>query len=176
MARSVVISGTPITLSATSRSVILGGIVGGIIGGLLMAVVMMIYAALALGSMWTPLVMLGTTFIGSEALNGGAGILLWGVILHMCVSAALGVVFAEVTPPTVASGAAVAWGMLYGLAVFVVMTFLILQWVNPIMFGWAWMNLGAWVTAHLAFGLGVATTPALVRGYAAPVPPRRVEI
>jgi hypothetical protein len=153
---------------STSPAALAAGAGAGIVGGILMAMFMMMYAAMALGSMWAPLRMLGATFYGPEALVGGAGVMLWGLMVHMMASAGLGALFAALIGARASGGAALGWGVAYGLAVLVGMTFLVLPWANPTMFARVQLIVGAWIIGHIVFGMGVALAPALMRRAAEP--------
>ena len=58
-------------------------------------------------------------------------------------------------------------GSAFGIAIWVVRTFGGLPLLNPIMRGRVVMMPVAWFIAHLGFGMGVGTTPALRRREAA---------
>ena len=65
----------------------------GAIGGAAMLAWLMIDAALHHASPLTPLRLFGGTLLGPEALTGGVGSLLPGLLLHLVISAVLGVPF-----------------------------------------------------------------------------------
>ena len=70
------------------------GATAGLIGGALMAGWAVI-AALANGQgPFAPFALFGATFVGIEALLGGAGPVALGFALHLCMSVLLGIMFA----------------------------------------------------------------------------------
>jgi hypothetical protein len=102
---------------------------------------------------------IGATFVGPTALVGGAGILLWGLAVHMMASAAFGVIFAALmrreTPPSTALLA----GLAYGLAVMVVMTWVVVPFTNHVMHDRIPLMWGSWIIQHALFGVGVSLAP-----------------
>ena len=68
------------------------GAVGGLIGGMVMAMVAMLYTLVAQGDLLAPLKQMGATFFRSD--SGSAGSLIAGLMLHMMMSVALGIIFA----------------------------------------------------------------------------------
>src|SRR5258708_36661215 len=70
------------------------GIVSGLVGGVLMAAwAMLATAAQGLGLFAIPQ-LIGAAFRGPEALLQGPGVIVWGVVLHLIMSAAFGILFA----------------------------------------------------------------------------------
>src|SRR5918995_7513933 len=104
-----------------STSTLAAGAIAGIIGGILMAAFAMMYAELMGMGFLAPLLMIGATFYGPEALVGGGGVLLYGLVLHMITSAVWGAIFAALLPRGISLAAATGWGVLFGLVVAVVM-------------------------------------------------------
>lgn len=114
--------------------------------------------------------MIGATFYGPTALAGGAGVLLYGLMLHMMTSAVWGAVFAVLLPSGTSAAAATAWGALFGLVVAVVMFYGVVSWANPTMYSRVPMMIGAFVIEHLLFGIGLGLTPVLERRTTATTP------
>lgn len=152
-----------------SASTIAAGAVAGMIGGILMAAFAMMYAEMTGMGLLAPLHMIGATFAGPEALVGGGGVLLYGLILHMMTSAAWGALFAVLLPRGATAAAATGWGVLFALVALVVMYFGVLPWANPTMFTRVPMMIGAFIVEHLLFGVGLGLTPVLERRGAARV-------
>ena len=142
------------------------GVLAGIIGGALMAAFSMMYTAAVGAGFWTPLRLIGATFYGVDALVGGSGVLLWGMIVHFMSAIVLGVVFAAIAPRRLTAGPALFGGVIWGLVALVVMTFVVMPIVDRTMLPRVAMMPGMWVAAHVAFGIGVASAPALRRRFA----------
>jgi hypothetical protein len=144
-----------------SAATIAAGAIAGMIGGILMAAFAMMYAGLTGMGFLAPLLMIGATFYGPQALVGGAGVMLYGLILHMMTSAVWGVIFAVLLPRGISAATATGWGVLFGLVVAVVMYFGVVPWANPTMYSRVPMMIGAFVVEHLLFGAGLGLTPVL---------------
>jgi hypothetical protein len=142
---------------------IAAGALAGIVGGIIMAMFAMMYAAIMGMGILAPLRMIGATFYGPEALVGGAGVLLYGLMIHMITSAAWGAVFALLLPRGISPAAAAGWGAVFSLVVLLVMTYGVLPWANPTMAARVPMMMGAFVIEHLLFGLGLGLTPVFER-------------
>jgi len=142
-------------VATAGGSTILAGPVAGIVGGLVMAA-FLVFAAVAQGM--EPLAALepmGATFRDAEARGGGAGPVLYGVLLHLAVSALVGLLFAMVLPRDLAPGSA---GVIcVGLAFMVmgIMTSAIVPAVNPTLQARFRELGGSWVIAHALFGFTV---------------------
>ena len=156
-----------------------GGIVAGIIGGIVMAAFSMVHAAMVGVGFWTPLRLIAATTSGVDALIGGGGILIWGLMIHMMVSAMYGVILAALLPRRAGTAAGFGIGLAYGVAVWAVMTFIGLPLVNSTMQARIALMPGWWFFEHLLFGsVTGALIPVLVgRAQAAEVktyPERRI--
>lgn len=148
---------------ATSKAVVGGGVIAGLISGFFMILVAMIYTAIIDAGFWTPLNLIAATWYGPEAVQGGAWVGITGAITHLVVASIWGVVFASLTPRIQSAGKAFGWGLLYGIAVWAVMSFIFLPLVNPTM-SQATANMsGWWFFFHLVYGGSLGLTPAAER-------------
>lgn len=146
------------------------GAVAGIVAGIVFVMVeMMLVIAVEGGSPWGPPRMMAAIALGRDVLpppaTFDAGIVMVGMMIHMVLSAALGVVFAAFAgvmklPRPMAIVAGAAFGLLVYLVDFYGFT---------AMFPWFAMARG-WMTivSHLLFG---AVIGALVGGHAAATVP-----
>lgn len=141
------------------------GATAGLIGGALMAGWAVIAALINGQGPFAPFALFGATFVGVEALLGGPGPVALGIALHLCMSVLLGVVFAAIVGRDPARSFAAFAGVLYGVAVLLVMTFLLTPVVDPVLRERIPMMRGAWVIQHVLFGLGVAWVPWLRRRF-----------
>ncbi|MGQ0540161.1 MAG: hypothetical protein ACT4R6_14555 [Gemmatimonadaceae bacterium] len=141
------------------------GALAGIIGGLLLAAFAMMMAVSNGEDILSPVRMIGATFIGPDALDGGAGIVMYGLILHVVTSIVWGVLFAAILPRTASVGFALVAGLIYGLVVMVVMLFLVMPIVNPTMRDAVSPMMTPFAIEHLLFGAALALVPIFRRRY-----------
>lgn len=140
----------------------MGAIVAaGVLGGLVFAVFEMVMAAVMMGpqAFFMPLRMISGIVLGEAALDPSYSLLLAGVvgvIVHMVLSIAFAAVLAAVVKSLDSAGTALAAGVAFGIALWIV-NFYVLA---PVM-GWAWFpersNAVVQFMAHaFFFGLPVA--------------------
>ena len=72
------------------RGVIIGGGIAGILAGIVMAMAAMFYAAANGSGFWLPVRSIAATWYGANALVGGAGVLIVGLVTHLGTSAKVG--------------------------------------------------------------------------------------
>lgn len=140
------------------------GAIAGSVGGVLFMIFAMGIAVLNGMDILSPLRMIGATFIGAGALEGGAGVILYGSMLHTATAAAWGILFAAILPRDVPPSAALIAGLVYGLLVMLVMLYLVLPVANPVMRE-AVDGTTAFSIEHLIYGGALALVPALRRRY-----------
>ena len=151
-----------------------GGIVAGIIAGVVMAMFSMGYAGMMGMGFLTPLRLLAGPLYGVDALIGGAGVLLVGLMVHMMVSAMYGVIFAALVGRRTSGGAAAGWGLLYGAVVWAVMRYGVVPITDSTMNDRIPVMAGAFFFEHLLFGIVLGITPALVRRFSTQTTPAPV--
>lgn len=141
------------------------GAVTGATGGALMMATLMVQAGVTGYGALFPLNLVGATFRGPEALVGGAGVMLSGLLLHAFTSLIFGTLFsmAVLRRPRLAPTLVV--GIAYGLLILLFMTYVVLPYANPIMRQRVIGAPGAWFFSHVAFGLGVGTAPLIKRRF-----------
>ena len=133
------------------------GALGGLIAGVIFALFEMLMAALLQEAFFGPLRMIGATVLGQQALQPGyplAGAAIVGLLVHMILSVAYGVVFALLLAyaPTLARTRLVVGTAagLYGLLLWLVNFYV----VAPLA-GWTWFpnrtNPIVQVVAHAVF-------------------------
>jgi hypothetical protein len=135
------------------------GALAGVVGGVLMGLWGMIAGAASGQGPLAQLKLIGATFVGVDALVGGPGFVVWGLCLHLLVSAGWGVVFALVVGRDAAQSFALVVGLLFGVAVLAIMTFLVLPAADPILRQRVPMMRGSWIVQHVLYGVGVAMFP-----------------
>jgi hypothetical protein len=143
-------------------SLVVTGAIVGIIAGMVMAMYAMIASATFLEQgFFTPLYGIASPLVGSEAmmtsmkqgLYFALGPALLGLVVHMMWSAFYGAIFGVVASRLQLAGtAAVVGGMVYGVVMMIVMSFIVLPIVGagamPGMIGWP-----SFTIEHLMFGL-----------------------
>jgi hypothetical protein len=149
-----------------AREIIGAGVVAGIIGGMLMAMIMMMATAAGGMGLLAPLRLIAATFYGKDAMTGG-GPLIVGLMAHVMSSMVFGVIFTGIAGRRLAALPALMGGVAFGVAIWAVMTFGGLPLLNPMMRGRVAMMPAVWFVAHVAFGMGVGSAPALRRRIAA---------
>jgi hypothetical protein len=159
-------SGTEIEARDGAGEIIKAGVVAGIIGGMLMAMIMMVATAAGGMGLLAPLRLIAATFYGKDAMTGG-GPLIVGLMVHMMNSMVFGVLFAWIAGRRLATLPALMAGVAFGVAIWAIMTFGGLPMLNPMMRESVAMMPVAWFIAHVAFGMGVGSAPALRRRIAA---------
>lgn len=149
--------------AVTGGTIVTSGAIAGIVGGLLMAAFAMMYTAVQGIGFWAPTTLIAATLVGVDALIGGPGIVLLGLIIHMAASIAWGVLFAWLFPRRAWTGVALVLGLLYAMGVLLVMTFLVMPVVNRVMLDRVVMMFGAFMIEHLLSGAGLTLVPWLER-------------
>src|SRR5690349_5745095 len=100
------------THDRTTRGAAIHGAIGGLAAGVVMAMVAMLYTLVAQGDLLAPLKQMGATFFPAD--SGSAPSLISGLVLHMMMSIAFGVVFALVARDRIAgAGSLVIAGMIF---------------------------------------------------------------
>jgi uncharacterized membrane protein YagU involved in acid resistance len=149
--------------SITIRNTVLGGAIAGVLAGIVMGIASMFVAAHNGQGMLSPLYMIGGLFWGVNALIGGHGVALVGLISHLVFSGVVGAIFALMTRGTESIGPAFVGGLAFGIMVWAVMTYLVQPWANPTMNDRVELTQGWWFIEHLVFGGMLFTTPIFCR-------------
>jgi hypothetical protein len=150
-----------------------GGVIAGLLGGCFVAFWSMASAAYAGYGAHFAFNLVGATFEGPEALVGGAGAAFWGLSVHLTVSIIFGILYAFMVRPEVQNMTSLFGGVVYGMAILALMTYVVLPWANPVLHQRVWMMPTSWFFTHALFGLGVASVPMLERHLGEQSPPAR---
>lgn len=151
------ISTTAFTLDRTT----IAGAVCGIVAAVVMIMIATIIAAVQGADPFAPVILIGATFVGEDALTQPMMSSLVGVVTHVAMGAALGYLFGALTRRIASTGLLVATGLAYATVVFLVMTYLVLPFLNPLMA--AQIQPGWFFVYHLAFGLVLPASLAVAR-------------
>jgi uncharacterized membrane protein (DUF441 family) len=157
----------------SERNVSLGvilraGVLSGTVAGVIMALVSMLSSSFVGMEFFLPAKLIAATWFGVDALIGGSGIILAGIVTHLVISAAVGAGFAGVTLRNYSVGQAFASGAAYGVFVWAVATFLFLPVMNPTMDTRMALTPGIWFVVHLVYGGVLCLTPVFIRALSAP--------
>lgn len=133
-----------------------GGVVAGLIGGAILALVLLVAALAARQDVWIGLKAAGAPLLGERALEPGFDLtaVLTGVLGHFAVAIVWGVLFAVLfygLSPT----ATVAVGALWGLGVWIGMSYVVLPLVGLSELARA-APVGVAIVEHVIFGLALA--------------------
>ncbi len=151
-----------------ARGMVLGGGIAGILAGIVMAMAAMFYAAANGSGFWLPVRSIAATWYGANALVGGAGVLIVGMLTHLSTSAFWGMIFAAIPPGRKSATAALLSGLVWGVAIWAIMSFAVMSWLNPTMYaGTVKMEPGWWFFLHLIYGGTLVITPGLMRNVSA---------
>lgn len=133
-----------------TRSMVMRGALAGLAGALVMGVVFMIISAASGQGFFTPVMLIGATFLGGSALNLPVWASVLGLVTHLIVGAAFGALFVALARNITSNSLKLAAGVTYGAAIYLFMTFLVLPWANPVMYGS--IDKGVFFLLHLLYG------------------------
>ncbi len=161
--------------------IVKAGSAAGLTGGVLMAAFAMVATTLLGQGPFAVPQLIGAAFRGPEALLKGPGVIVWGVVLHLVVSAAFGTLFATLVRRDTPRGIAMLAGAAFALGIFILMMFVIVPVVDPVMANRVSMMIGSMLVMHVLYGVGLGLSPFFRRVFAKrprPVPrtPTRITI
>ena len=142
------------------------GMTAGLLGGIAFGVLSMVVSAALGQGFWFPMQLIGGLFYGVNVILGGNAPAITGIFTHLIWAVILGGIFASFVRPYTADSTAVIGGLVFGVAVWAVMTYAILPWANPTLSERVALMPNWWFAYHLVFGLVLGSTPALMRAYA----------
>ena len=160
MPSDVEVSASAVNVSRRDE-VLWPGMASGLLGGALMALFLMAAAGVVgLGPLY-PLQVIGTTLVGPEGLERSVIALSAGLLLHLALSAACGVLFAAFVHRDMPLPCAIGVGVGYAFLVLGVMASLVVPAVSPLFREKMQPIGGSWVIAHAVFGASLGFAPAL---------------
>jgi hypothetical protein len=138
------------------------GAMAGVIAGSCMALITMLISASAGMGFWHPLALMGAVFYGTGAIFGGLGPVVTGLIVHLIITAGLGAAFGSMLPRSQATtGKSAGWGILFGLASWGLVTYIVLPILNQTMRERIDLAPGWWFFSFLIYGLFLGFTPTI---------------
>ena len=130
-------------------------LVPGLVASLVLGMWQMIVEAIVGAGLWSPPIYIAATLLrglqgaGSPASFDLAGVGL-GLMGHMMNSVIFGLVFAFLIGPRLPSlGRQIVAGLVYGVAIFAAMWYIVLPLVNPVMLN---LNTGVFFLGHMMWG------------------------
>ena len=150
------------------REAALPGALSGLCAAAAMAAVLMLFSSRQ-GDLWQPMKLIAATVLGAKAA-GMPGFqplpVVVGATIHFATGVALGVFFAWLGG-FLTTGGAMAWGINFGLAVWVIMQFGLLPVLNPWMAAFPPVP---FALAHGLFGLVLGSYPRFLPAEATRIP------
>jgi len=144
------------------NDLIAAGAIAGFLGGACMALLTMILSASAGMGFWHPVELMSGIFYGVDAILGGVGPVITGLIVHAILTTALGALFGAILPVDQAeSGRATGWGLVYGALCWAAITFVVLPVMNQTMKDRVDLAPGWWFASFLLYGVVLGATPAI---------------
>lgn len=153
------------TTGLTPDRTTIAGAVCGVVAAVVMIMIATIIAAVEGANPFAPVILIGATFVGEDALTQPMMSSIVGVVTHVAMGAALGYLFAAATRRIASTGLLVAAGLAYATMVFLIMTYLVLPFLNPLMA--AQIEASWFFVYHLAFGLVLPASLAVARTHPA---------
>lgn len=137
---------------ALSPGVLLAGAAAGVFGAICMGLAGSAYIASFGGGWSTAMQAIAGTYYKSMAFVGGPGVTTVGVLTHLSVGAAYGVLFAMITRKVRSAWKLFLLGIPYGIAVWAFMTWVIMPVFDWVMFPRVEMMGTMWFFLHWIYG------------------------
>lgn len=139
------------------RDVILPGALAGTLGAFAMAVLACAFSGVLHGEPWKPALLVSGLFFREGDAHGVLPVLI-GLFIHFTLAAGLATGFAMLLPRRGTAVAALCLGVLYGMGLWTVMTWLMIPFASPPLSHEAPTSM--LFLLHLAFGAALGTVPA----------------
>jgi hypothetical protein len=139
------------------------GAIAGILAAILMTGSLMAYSEAIGAGVWMPLKTLAGLVYGVEALLAGSLAISTGAGIQLGFSVALGILFGLAVSRRTSVILALFAGLAIGIAIWAAMELYVLPFLDPTMEARIALMPVAYFVAHVLFGIGLGTTPLLVR-------------
>ena len=127
-----------------------------------MALLTTILSASAGMGFWHPVELMSGIIYGAEAILGGAGPVITGLIVHFVLTTGLGALFGAILPVNQAeSSRATGLGLAFSVVCWAAITFVMLPVINQTMKDRVDLAPGWWFASFLLFGAVLGATPAI---------------
>lgn len=154
---------------------LLSGATAGLAGGVVMAALLMAASAAAGQGFWFPMMQIAAIAFGLEALVGGFGTCVVGLIFHFVTAMALGAGYGWILPSGTGPRSALFLGVFCSIAVWALSTYTLLPAFDPIMAQRIQLTPVAWFAGHLIYGTALVGTPFLMKAFGRGEEPSQVE-
>lgn len=151
--------------ACTTRDTLIVGAAAGLTAGIGMAMWAILTSVWHGVDILAPFETIGATFMGPNATHATVAMIGYGMLIHGVMSAALGVLFVALLPPTCSCRFACAAGLGFGFAVMLAMTYVVTPAVNPVMRHAVEAIPKSWIIQHAIFGAMMALVPVYWRYY-----------
>lgn len=152
---------------AGARAIVSSGAGAGLAAAVAMAIAMVIVSAASGRGVWTPLELVGALAFGAAWQGAPVASAIVGIVVHLVVGTAWGVLFAGATQRVESSMTTFMLGVLYATGIFLFMTYTVMPWLDPTMF--EHLDQGRFFISHVLYGSVLALVLARVRSRARPV-------
>lgn len=149
------------------------GIFAGAIAGIVMALVAMVRAQVLGLGFWLPMKLVAALFWGVEALIGGSGVIIVGIVIHLVVAGFAGMLFGLVLGNRLTTSGALVLGVIYGMAIWAFNTWAVLPVLNQVMLDRQMIAPGWWFIYHLIYGALLLLMPGFAQFMGPPESGRR---
>jgi len=154
---------------------LLSGAIAGLAGGVVMAGLLMAASAASGQGFWFPMMQIAAVAFGLEALVGGFGVCVVGLILHFATATVLGAGYGWILPTGTPPRTALFLGIFCSLAVWALSTYTLLPALNPILAQRIHLTPVAWFAGHVVYGSALVGTPFLMKAFGRREEPSQVE-
>jgi uncharacterized membrane protein YagU involved in acid resistance len=141
------------------------GVLAGLVAAIGMGILAMVISYSLGEGAWFPFDLITGVFFGVSAVLGGPELAALGVFMHLFTGAVLGMIFAVLVSPLETARQAFWEGVIFGVLVWLVMSYLILPLLNPTMAERVAVVSGWWFLCHVAYGTLLYITPEIHRGF-----------
>jgi hypothetical protein len=139
------------------------GAIAGILAAILMIGTLMTYSGAIGAGVWMPLKTLAGLVYGVEALVAGSAAIITGAGIQIGFAVALGILFGLATSRRTSRILALFTGVAIGIAIWVAMELYVLPFLDPTMAARIALMPVVYFVSYVLFGIGLGTTPLLVR-------------
>lgn len=141
--------------------VITSGAIAGVLGGIALGLILCLQSAATGMGFFFPIQLASGVFYGDDAILGGVGPTVAGLVIYVVSSVILGCVFALFLRPRTPTTDAVAFGLIFGIVVWALRSYIVLPSFNPTLTDRMNLIPGWWFLGHLAFGAILGSIPTI---------------
>lgn len=148
------------TVSRVTGLTVMAGAFSGLVAGVVMLALLVVSQALPGQDAWLLPRAIAASLLGVTALVSGWPAIVLGLVLHLGVAAAWGMLFAMIFATSRGTpGVTAMIGVLYGIMVLLAMSALVVPWADPTLRARVQLIPGVWLAAHVLYGVVLALAP-----------------